>query len=113
MEHEANQFETLFVKATEYVSNNLELTKLKAVQKTSSVVSEAASSFILLCIMALFAFVLNIGLGLWIGEMIGKIYYGFFVLSGFYILAGIIFYSFRVKWVKSPVTDTIIKTLSK
>lgn len=113
MEHEANQFETLFVKATEYANNKLELTKLKAVQKASSVVSEAASSFILLCIVALFALVLNIALGLWIGEMIGKIYYGFFVLSGFYILIGLIFYSFRGRWIKSPVTDTIIKSLSK
>lgn len=113
MEHEANQFETLFVKATEYANNKLELTKLRAVQRTSSVVSEAASSFILLCIIALFALVLNIGLGLLIGEMIGKIYYGFFVLSGFYLLAFIIFYSFRARWVKSPVANTIIKSLSK
>jgi uncharacterized membrane protein len=113
MEQQPNQFETLFFKASEYANNKLELTKLKAVQKASIVFSSAASSFVLFCILALFAFVLNLGLGLFLGELLGKVYFGFFVLAGFYALLAIIYYSFRGKWIKTPVSNAIIKNLSK
>lgn len=109
----ANQIEALFLKASEYATNKLELAKLKAVEKTSSVFSTAASKFIIFCFVALFLFVLNIGLGFLIGEMMGEIYFGFFVLAGFYAFIGTIFYSFRGKWIKTPVSDSIIKNLTK
>jgi hypothetical protein len=45
--------------------------------------------------------------------MLGKTYYGFFLVSGFYLLAGIIVYSNREKWIKEPVSDAVIDKLLK
>jgi hypothetical protein len=48
-----------------------------------------------------------------LGEALGKSYYGFFVLGGFYILVGVIFQAFKNKWVEEPVSNAIIKKLTK
>jgi hypothetical protein len=38
-------------------------------------------------VVGLFVLFLNIGLSIWLGEILGKTYYGFFVLAGFYAFA--------------------------
>jgi hypothetical protein len=39
----------------------------------------------------------------------GKYYYGFFAVAGFYAFLGIIFYAAREVLVKKPVANTIIE----
>jgi hypothetical protein len=56
---------------------------------------------------------LNIGLGLYLGSMLGKSYYGFFVLTGFYLIIGTLFYLFRNKWIREPISNVIIKKIAK
>lgn len=111
MEQEPNKFELLFDKAGDYLETRLELWKLKATHKSSDIVSGVVSSLILICIMLLFVIILNIGIALLLGEWLGKPYYGFFILAGFYLIAGLIFSAFKNKWVKDPVTHAIIKKI--
>jgi hypothetical protein len=59
--------------------------------------------------ISLFALVLNIGIALLLGELLGKSYYGFFIVAGFYLVAGIILHFFLHKWIKKPISDLIIK----
>ena len=39
--------------------------------------------------------VISIGAALWIGSTLGNISYGFFIVGGFYCLAGLLVYFFR------------------
>ena len=58
---------------------------------------------------ALFALIMNIGVALFLGELLGKLYYGFFIVAAFYLLAALILHFFMYKWIKKPISDLIIK----
>ena len=61
--------------------------------------------------IASFFLMLNIGLALLIGRAIGEIYYGFFIVAGFYLVVIAILYSLRDKWLKAPISNLIIKSI--
>jgi len=46
---------------------------------------------------------------LWLGELLGKSYYGFFIVAGFYALLALIFSIFRKQLIKNPVNNSIIE----
>jgi hypothetical protein len=102
---------SLFEKGEQYGKTTLELAKLKAIDKLADVVSNAASWFVIIALALLFFVVLNIGAALWLGELLGKLYYGFFAVAGFYALLTLIFWIFRKQLVKKPVGDTLIDNL--
>jgi hypothetical protein len=52
---------------------------------------------------------INLGIGLWLGEILGKIYFGFFALAAFYLITGLIIKIFMYKWIKKVVRDNFIK----
>ena len=113
METKSSLIESLFEKAEVYVQTNVDLFKLKTIDKSADVVSTLVSKIALIFIFILTAFTLNIGLALWIGELIGKFYYGFFIIAAFYILVGIVLFFFNEKLIKKPVNDSIIIQLQK
>ncbi len=109
MQDQINQIETLFGKAKHYTETSVELYKLKALDKTADIASTLASRLVIVAFIVMFFLVLNIGVSLWLGELLGKSYYGFFITSGFYALGAIIFYLFRNTWIKASVRDSIIE----
>ncbi len=113
MEEQKHQMELLLDKTNDYVETRLELFKLKATRKATDVVSSLASSLILVFIISFIVFMLNIGLALWLGDALGKSYYGFFALGGFYLLVAVLFQAFKTKWVEDPVSNAIIQKLTK
>lgn len=113
MEDHKNQMELLFEKASDYFETRLDLFRLKATQKSTDIISSLASRLILMLIVTLIVFMVNIGLALLLGDALGKSYYGFFVLGGFYLLVAVIFQVSKGKWVEDPVSNAIIKKLTK
>ncbi len=112
-EETKNTLESLFESTSSYVETRVELAKLKATKKSSEVVSSLVSKMILGGMLFLIIMVLNIAVGLWLGEILGKTYHGFFVLSLFYSFIAIILYISRDKWLKSPVANAIIKKINE
>lgn len=106
-----NNVEALFERAGDYMETRLDLWKLKATQKSSDIISSLASGMISIFIFAMSIMIVNIGIALLIGEWLGKTYYGFFALAGLYVIAGLIFKAFQNKWIKEPVTNSIIKKI--
>lgn len=111
MENLSGSVELLFKKTGDYVDTRIDLFKLKAIDKSSDVVSSLLSRVIIFLILSFFLILLSIGIALVIGEMLGKDYYGFFIVAGFYGIIGLVFYSFRNKWLKAPISDRVIKRL--
>jgi len=103
----------LFEKAGDYLETRLDLVKLKTTQTTSDVVASFVSIGIILLFLIFFLAFVNIGLALVIGNALGKTYYGFFIMGGFYGLVGLLFHLFRENWVKNPISNTIIKKMTK
>jgi len=101
--------ESLFGKSKEYVDNRLELFKLKMVDKTSSVVSSIIAGLALFIVFFIFFVILNIGIALLIGDLVGKAYLGFLILAAIYGIVGLVLFLRRDKIVKTPVTGMIIR----
>jgi hypothetical protein len=111
MNNNATAIETLVEKAGDYGKVSMELFKLQAIDKSAEVFSALASKLVIAIVIALFTLSVNIGLALWIGELLGKIYYGFFIVAGFYAIVATLFYVFRRQWIKDPVSTTIIRKM--
>lgn len=108
MDEQSNVIESLIEKGEQYGKTTLELLKLKTLDKSADVASTIISWAIVVVLAVLFFLILNIGIALWLGELLGKSYYGFFVVAGFYGLLGLIFALFRKKLVKDPVNNSIV-----
>ena len=113
MEERVNEMEMLVQKVESYFNTTYELARLKLLKVSISVVTSLISSFSVAFVFTLCVVVFSIGGALMLGEYLGKTYYGFFVVSGFYLLAGIIFMLFLRKWIRKPVSEMIIKQALK
>ena len=100
--------ESLVERVEVYSKTTFELSKLKVLEKTSHVAASLASRVCVIIVIFLFALALNIGIALLLGEILGKLYYGFFIVAAFYLVAGIVLYIFLLKWIKKPLSDFII-----
>lgn len=107
MENNSIQFDELIKKLEDYGNSNIELYKYKLIDKSSVILS----SFITLRIVAvgftLFFLVFSMGLALWLGEILGKTYYGIFIMSGIYGIIAIVLYVSREK-IRQSICDSII-----
>jgi len=111
MKNNPEIIESLLEKATDYGKTSLELIKLQAIDKTSDKISSLAPYSALIFVSSCFLLFLNLGVALWLGEVFGKIYLGFFTVAGFYVVVGLIMYFFMRKWIKRVLNDFIIKQL--
>jgi len=109
MDEQSGSIESLIEKGEQYGKTTLELLKLKTIDKSADVASNLVSWLIVVIFAVLFFLILNIGVALWLGEMLGKSYYGFFVVSGFYALLALIFGIFRKQLIKEPLNNSIIE----
>ncbi len=110
MEQESN-IEQLMLKVKDYAKTYIELIKLESIAKFSKVVASATwRTFLLIFVLTSLLF-LNIGAAFWVGDLLGKMYYGFFVIAGFYLVLALIAFVGRNVFIKKPLTDLIIKKL--
>ena len=108
METPTNLIETLFEKVEDYGKTTFELSKLKALETTTIVVTSLLSRLSVIIMLSMFALVFNIGIALFLGELLGKSYFGFFIVAAFYLVAGIVLHFFLHKWIRKPLSDLII-----
>jgi hypothetical protein len=113
MEDHNNMIESLLERATEYGRTSFELIKLKALDRTADVVSTCVTHSVVIVFFLSFMLFLNLGLALWIGEISGKIYYGFFVVAGLYAIGGVFIHLVMHKWIKKLVYNNFIKQVLK
>jgi ABC-type multidrug transport system permease subunit len=113
MEDNAKLIESLIEKATDYGKTTFELVKLRAIDKTSDVVSSFIPSSIVFVLIMSFVLFFNLGFAFWLGEILGKTYYGFFIVAGFYGILAIVLRLLMYKWLKKLVGNYIIKKVLK
>ena len=111
MDNIATNFEQLYNKAVLYTKTSLELAKLKAIDKTSDIISSLAVIISISMIVAMFTLFLNIGIALWIGEILNTLSLGFLIISGFYVIVAIIVYVLRKSLIKEPIDNLIVSKL--
>jgi len=112
MEHKATIIESIIENTESYTKNQLELIELRTIKKIARTASSVASGIGAIIFIMFFMTVLNIGLSIMIGDYLGKLYYGFFIIAGFYLLLTIIVIAFRRSLIGTPVGNLIIRRLS-
>lgn len=108
MDERESLIESLLEKGEQYGKTTLELIKLKTLDKSADVVSDTVSWLIVIVFAILFFLILNIGVALWIGDLLGKSYDGFFVIAGLYLILALLCGIFRKKLIKKPVNNSIV-----
>lgn len=111
MEENNSIFETLLGRAEDYSKTSLELLRLKAVDKISDGASSAASKVAGLFFFIMFFSLASIGLCLWLGDVLGKSWYGFFIVGGVYLILWIVLFFVKHNWLKTIVSNSIIKSM--
>lgn len=109
MESPASTFATLFEKIEEYTKTTFDLYKLRFLDTATIVTTSLVVRLSVIIMIGLFVLVCSVGIALFLGEQLGKPYYGFFVVAGFYLIIGIVMHFFLGKWIKTPIGDSIIK----
>lgn len=113
MEENKKILESLLESAIDYGKTSLDIAKLKALDRGSTIASAFISHSVVVVLIASFMIFLNLGLAFWLGKILGEIYWGFFVVSAFYIIAGLIFHFFIHRRLKRNIRNTIIKNVLK
>jgi ABC-type multidrug transport system fused ATPase/permease subunit len=108
MKSTTTTLESLFEKTEEYGKTTVELMKLNAVETLTDVVSSFVAQLSILVVIIFLAFLLNIGVALWIGAILGAAYYGFFVVAALYAFLAVLLYYFGSSWVKTPLSNSLI-----
>lgn len=94
-----------------YAGNRFDLFKMEAEEK-GSLFAGTATVYAAVAFFGLFFFILfNIGLGLWIGSLLGNYGYGVLIVSGFYLLVTIILLMSK-KGIREGIANKIIKSLN-
>ncbi len=110
MESKTNFIEPLLERTEAYAKTSLELLKLKALDKTAHVTSSLISRSLLVVVISFFAFTLNIAIALWLGDMLGKSYYGFLIVAAVYALVAVILLIVH-PIIKNRASNAIIREL--
>ena len=113
MESTATHIESIYNKAKVYTQTSIELYKLNAIDKTADVVSSIVTRLALGSIFAVFLLFINIGISLYIGQLLEASYLGFIIVSSFYLTIGICLILFNNKLITQPITNLVIAKLSR
>ncbi len=105
-----NSFNSLVESLEKYFKTSFEILKLKSVEKISDLFSTLIFRFILAIVATLSILILSIGCAYWLGDIFGKVYYGFIIVGA---LWGITFFFLLLSnsLFKKKINDFIIKQL--
>lgn len=108
-----DHIEALVSKAGELAETKMELWKLRTVNKIASTVSSLIAVIAVVVFVVIAITILSFGAAVWIGNSLGQLSYGFFIVGGFYVLAGILLYVFRKPLLRTPLSNLIIDKIIK
>ena len=113
MEEQETALGNLLDRTEEYGKSTLELIKLKALDKSSDIVSSVIPHSVVLILVSSFMLFFNLGLALWLGEILGEPFYGFFTVAAFYVIIGLVVHFFLHKKIKKSVRNYVINQMLK
>jgi fatty acid desaturase len=111
MDEHNNVLESLLERAEDYSKTSIELLKLKAVDKISDGASSAASKVAAMFFFIMFFLLGSVALSLWIGDVLGKSWYGFLIVAVVYGILFAVLFFVKHNWLKKIVGNSIIKQM--
>jgi hypothetical protein len=113
MEKAFAKAEELADNVKEYFNTKIESAKLNAAEKSSYIIANLVAGMAALIVFIFFIIFTGAALSLVLGQWIGKIWAGFLIVAGFYLLMGIVVWTARGKIIRMPVMNALIQQLFK
>lgn len=113
MENNLKLIDSLLNRLIDYGNTSIRLIKLRAVDKASEMISTIANNTLICMLIISFMLFLNLGFAMWLGEILGRSYYGFFIVAGFYLLIATIVRFLIYKWIKKKISNYFITQILK
>jgi hypothetical protein len=103
--------EPLIEKVEAFGITGLELIKLKSIDKVAMLTGAFTARLLAILTLSIFLVIASIGLALYLGDNMEKMYYGFFIVAGGYGLLGFVLYFIAHNWIKKNIENTIISQI--
>lgn len=113
MDDNINLLKSLLKSSINYGAAEIDLIKLKTLHKTTDVISGLIPPALVFFVLLMFLLFLSFGLANWLGQIMGNIYYGYFMIAAFYALVGILMHLLLHKWIKRKVCDYLVRQIFK
>jgi len=113
MDSKVQLIESLIESTIEYGKSGLELAKLKALYKTSDVVSSVIPQILVFVFILFFFLFISFGFAFWLGIILENILFGFLITGAFYGIAGLLIHFFMHDQIKKKFGDYLVKQLFK
>jgi len=113
MEEQPTDIDILLSDAGDFIETRTTLFKYKTIESLADVSGELVSGLAMIVITSFVIIVFSIGLALLIGNWLGRNYYGFFIMGGFYSIMALIIYVRRGKWLRDPFSNMLIRKILK
>jgi hypothetical protein len=113
MEEAFAKIEELAAHVKDYVNVRIDLVKLNAAEKTSSVMANLIAGTVVAVVFFLFFLFVNFSIAYALGEWVGKTWAGFLIVAAFYLVAAIIVWMARGRLIRMPIMNSMIELLFK
>jgi uncharacterized membrane protein YqjE len=97
--------------ARDYVETQIELLKIQAAEKISTLVATVIAYAILSFFLLFFLLFASVALAYVLSDWIGKPYAGFLIVAGLYLLIGFGVFKGRERLLRRPILNAIIRQL--
>jgi hypothetical protein len=97
----------------EYINTRIESVKLGVAEKSSAIIANLVAGAVVAIVFFFFIVFAGIALAFALGEWTGKVWAGFLIVAGLYLLIGIITWIARGKLIRLPVMNAMIQQLFK
>ncbi len=111
MHSTVEHIEKLIATAGELAETKIELVKLKAAGKLSASLSGFFTLIIMLLLTGVTLTVISFGCAYLIGNALGSLSTGFFIMGAVYVAGGLLLYFNRKKWVQEPLSNLFINKI--
>ena len=108
---ESGKIENLTKNIKEYVNIQVEIAKLKTLNKASIVGAKIAFGFIAALMVLLLLIFGSIALGYYLSILTGSIYTGFLIVTGLYLIIAVILFSGRKNLIINPIRNILIRQI--
>lgn len=103
------KIDALIAELKTYFDTQVELTKLQALEKSSSLGARLAALFLIGCMGLMALLFIGTWAALYLAQIFGEVYLGFGAVALFFVLLVVLMLVFRKKGIEYPVRDALIR----
>lgn len=97
----------------EYVNNRISYAKFTGAEKTSKVAANILAAVIISAVFVIVLLFASLALAFVFAKLTGELYWGFLIVSGIYLLIGLIVFALKERILRIPIMNAILEQLFK